>query len=205
MIGDTVYRYRDALYLNITNRCPTACVFCIKKPWDMGYRGYDLRLEVESPAREILDRIGDQAAGREVVFCGFGEPTYRLDAMADICAGLRRKGASLIRLNTVGLGSLIHGRDITPELARMLDAATVSLNTSDPAEWVRTHRPLPAFREQGFSAVLEFIRGCVRGGLQTVVTAVEVPGLAVEPFRALVAGLGAECRLRPVLEVTPKT
>jgi len=202
---DLVYRYGESLYLSITNRCPTACVFCIKGPWKMGYRGYDLRLREEPSVAEILAALGDDAAGREVVFCGYGECTYRLDAVRGVSTGLREREVEAIRLNTIGLGNLINGRDITGELARCLDSVTVSLNTADARQWARIHRPLPEFHEEGHAAVVEFIRGCVKAGLRTIVTALETPALDMDAVRTLAGGLGAEFRSRPVLEGTPES
>jgi len=115
------YKYKDALYLNITSRCPTACKFCIKFSWNYQYRGNNLLLEEEPSIAQILDSIGDPGAYSEIVFCGYGESTYRLNEMREIALALKEKGAKQIRLNTIGLGNLIHKRNIVPELAGFID------------------------------------------------------------------------------------
>ena len=204
--SDLVYRYRGGLYINLTNRCPTACVFCVKSAWKMCYRGYHLRLEREPSAPEILERIKNAQGFREVVFCGYGEPTQRLEELLEISQALKEKwwaekrpGIPRIRLNTIGLGNLIHGRDIVPDLIGRIEAVSVSLNTADPGEWVRLHRPRPQYREGGFESVLAFIWRCVMLLPETTVTAVRLPGMDLTRCRALADSLGARFRIRPYL------
>ncbi|MBI1979207.1 MAG: radical SAM protein [Elusimicrobia bacterium] len=197
---DIAYRYRDALYLNVTSRCPTACEFCIKFSWDYRYRGYNLLLKKEPAIQEILDCARDPQTYSEIVFCGYGESTYRLSDMESVANTLRQKGAKKIRLNTIGLGNLIHGRSIAADLARFLDEVSISLNTADPNEWVQMHRPLPEFKEKGFESVLQFIRECAQIIPKTFVTAVERKGSNLSQFTSLVESLGARVRLRPYLD-----
>ena len=105
-----------------------------------------------------------------------------------------------VRLNTVGLGNLINGRDVVPELAQVIDAVSVSVNTADPAEWIKLHRPRPAYRAGGFAAVLSFVSGCVAAHLRTRVTAVERPGADLDAVAALARRLGAGFLARPALD-----
>lgn len=200
-----LYEYNGGLYLNITNRCPTACVFCIKKEWGWKYRGDDLRLSDGEPLiskiTEALDaRFKKPEPFRELVFCGYGESTMRLDAMTAVAQHVRLHRRRLpLRLNTVGLGSLIHGRDISTDLALMLDQVSVSLNTADPVQWEALHRPAPPYREGGFEAVKTFITRCVETGLSTTVTAVERPDVDLQAVEAWASSAGAAFRLRPAL------
>ncbi|MBI4423579.1 MAG: radical SAM protein, partial [Elusimicrobia bacterium] len=199
------YRYRDGLYLNLTNRCPTACRFCVKFEWKMRYRGYDLTLARREPGvPELLAAVAKEAKARplrELVFCGYGESTYRLAEMLELGAEARRRypGARR-RLNTVGLGDLIHGRPIAGDLPRGLDAVSISLNTADERQWAELHRPRPEFRERGFAAVLEFIRSCARAVPDTTVTAVAQPGVDLDACRRLAESLGARWRERELLD-----
>ena len=198
------YPFKKGLYLNITNRCPTACRFCIKRILNWRFERWNFRLAQGEPSVEdILSAARAELQKKnfsETVFCGYGESTYRLPDMLAVCRGLRASypGMSL-RLNTVGLGNLIWGRDIVPELKGALDAVAVSLNTAEPAQWLRLHAPLKEFRENGFSGVLGFIRGCVEAGLKTTVTAVKLPGADPAAMRRLAASLGATFRSRPAL------
>lgn len=198
-----LYELEDRLYLNLTNRCPVACRFCIKRGWEMQFRGQDLHLEREPELDELLpalERRFETLPPREVVFCGYGECTYRLDLVSAIGLNLRlhRKGVR-VRLDTIGLGSLIWGRDISRQLALCLDSVSVSLNTADAAQWEELHRPAPAFQGGGFQAAKDFIEACVRAGLDTRVTAVAQPGVDLAAVAALAGRLGAGFAARPLL------
>lgn len=198
---DVVYRYGRALYINLTNRCPNACVFCMKKSWNMRYRSYNLELgkaEPEAPA--IIDELRRQTAQQaadEIVFCGYGEPFYRLDTMLEAAAcAPKLPGAPKTRVNTIGLGNMIAGKDVTPQLKGLLDTICISLNTSSPKQWLEIVRPQPAFREKGFEGVCDFVRRCAKYVPQTVVTAVEYPSVDIAAVRRLASELGAGFRAR---------
>jgi TatD family-associated radical SAM protein len=204
------YAHGTVVYLNLTNRCPTACVFCLKHLASWQYEGKNLRLPAQEPStRESLQEVETLLTKRrfsELVFCGYGESTYRLATMTAIGAEVRRQHPEIRRrLNTIGLGSLIWGRDIAPELKRCLDAVSVSLNTADPAQWRRLHVPQSAYAERGFGAVLQFIADCARSGLDTTVTAVRLPGVDVAAVERLAHMLGARFRFRPFLRETERT
>ncbi len=196
-----VYFYEDGLYVNLTSRCPTACKFCIKFSWDYMYRGRNLKLPGEPSVQDILDAApADLSKVGEVVFCGYGESTYRLKEMEELSHAFRVRGARRVRLNTVGLGSLINGRDITPDLARFLDAVSISLNTVDPAKYAEIMRPLPEFRDKALPAALDFIAACARHILDTTVTAVEKTAEDPDAVRRAAESRGAVFRLRPYLD-----
>ncbi|MBI4376161.1 MAG: radical SAM protein [Elusimicrobia bacterium] len=197
------YPFKGSLYLNLTNRCPVACLFCIKLKSDYGFQGHELLLDEEPEVEEAWKALEEAASGRrfsELVFCGLGEPTFRLDCLLELSqrAGERWPGVQR-RLNTIGLGSAIWGRDISGELKESLDAVSVSLNTADPKRWVALHRPAQRYQD-GFAAALSFIERCVSVGLAVTVTAVDLPGADVEGVRSLAMELGARFRLRPTLD-----
>lgn len=200
-----LYEKGRALYLNMTNRCPVSCGFCVKVPWDYRFEGNDLRLKGAEPtAAQLINaleaRLGAGGSWAEVVFCGFGESTFRLAEMTTVGLYLKAHYPQLTRrLNTVGLGDLIWDRDITPDLARCLDEVAVSLNTADPAQWVEMMRPAPAYREGGFAASRRFAANCVKAGLRTKVTAVELPEVDLKTLEHFAGSIGAEFMARPIL------
>ncbi|HNG45523.1 MAG TPA: TatD family nuclease-associated radical SAM protein, partial [Elusimicrobiota bacterium] len=195
-----VYEYDGGLYVNLTSRCPTACAFCIKFSWDYKYRGHDLKLPTEPTVDEILSAAPpDLSKYREVVFCGYGESTYRLAEMKTLAAAFRARGARRIRLNTVGLGSLINGRNIAPELT-FLDAVSISLNTVDPDTYLKIMRPRPEFRDRALASVKKFIVECARAVPNTTVTAVALPGVDPAGVENVARAAGARYRLRPHLD-----
>jgi len=205
-----VYRYHDSFYVNLTNRCPNACSFCIKQKWAMNYRGQNLDLGGKEPTAEKavaeLDKAIKSFAPKEVVFCGYGEPTSALPVLVATGREMRRRIAAgtykpfRLRLNTVGLGSLSNGRDITPELGEFLDSVHISLNTADPKQWLSLVNPRREFADKGFEAVRDFIRCAARRIPETVVTAVEAPGVDTEAVGRMAKELGAVFRPRPYLD-----
>ena len=53
-----VYRFKNGLYINLTNRCPNLCAFCIKTKWHMQFDGHNLNLQGQEPTvQEVLDAM----------------------------------------------------------------------------------------------------------------------------------------------------
>ena len=193
-----VYPIRRSLYVNVTNDCSNGCTFCprARSDGELLVKGHDLRLEEEPSAAEILAAL---AAARpqnyeEVVFCGFGEPTLRLDVVLQVARAVKDRWRLPTRLDTNGQGSALNGRDIVPELEGPIDAVSVSLNAPDAETYERLCRPtIP----NAFQAVCDFLRAC-RGRIPTVrATAVAVPDLDLEAVRRLAEEeLGVEFSVR---------
>lgn len=195
------YEYEGSLYVNLTNRCDCACVFCLR---NNGHKGSiyadDLWLEHEPTRQEALADLlkRDLAAYPEIVFCGFGEPTYRIDDILWLADELKKAvpGLPPIRINTNGHAGLICGRDVTPELAGRIDALSISLNGSSCEEYVRVTRPRDG--ERAWEAMLEFTRRAaqyVPTVKMTVVDKDKTPE-EIEACRALCEQLGATLRVR---------
>jgi TatD DNase family protein len=90
---------------------------------------------------------------REFVWCGYGEPTFRLDLIKEAAQWLRSAGAK-IRLNTNGHACLIHGRDVLAELAPAVDEVSISLNAPNCQRYMDLCRPdLNFFAESGRAAL----------------------------------------------------
>lgn len=204
-----VYRFKNGLYINLTNRCPNLCVFCIKTKWKMMFDGHTLALSGGEPsARKVLDLLYSElkeAPASEIVFCGYGESTYRLPQMLEIARELKQKIAAgdilpmKIRLNTVGLGSAIWKRNIVPELSGLIDVVYISLNSHDPAQWRALIRPHEGF-EQGYGDVVQFIKDSVGKFEKVVVSAVDKQGVDSALMKSFVESLGAEFYLRSYLD-----
>ncbi len=163
------YRIRNSLYLNITIRCNADCVFCDRKGAAV-IKGHNLRITEEPSVDEIIRAIGDPARFEEIVFCGYGEPTIRLDALLGVSKWVKsRRGR--VRLNTDGHGNIINGRNIVPQLVGVVDSVSISLNSTDPDQYGKLMR---IDGESMFSAMVEFSRQCVKHGLDVTMTAVEL-------------------------------
>ena len=124
--GKIAYTIRNSLYINLTNRCSNACSFCMRETYPI-VKGHHLGLKREPTADEVLKAIGDPSGYDEVVFCGYGEPTERLDVLITVARYLKSKGKR-IRLDTNGHGDLINGRSIISELKGLIDTICISLN-----------------------------------------------------------------------------
>jgi len=189
-----VYKIRNNLYLNITNECTLACRFCPKFD-DWMVKGHYLKLPAEPSKEKLFEAIGSPSRYEELVFCGFGESTLRLDLLKEVAQWAKEKGTK-IRLDTDGLGNLVHGRNIVPELVGLVDAVSVSLNAPDPKTYVKICPN--KFGEKAYPAVKEFIKECKGKIPEVTASVVGVPNLDVEACRKIVEEeLGVTFRLRP--------
>jgi TatD DNase family protein len=191
--GGIAYPIRHSLYLNLTNRCTNACTFCQRQefPYVMGH---DLRLDHEPSLQEVLSALRDAEAYEEVVFCGYGEPLLRLELVKEVARELKSRGVK-VRVNTNGLGNVIHGRNIVPELVGLVDVISVSLNAEDAEKYQALCRP--AWGEESYGAIKSFIREA-KGHLPRVIaTVVDHPEVDVKRCRQVAEEeLGAEFRVR---------
>ncbi len=186
------YEIRDSLYLNITNRCTNLCNFCIRTKTDF-VKGHNLMLDKEPTVDEILKAAGDPAKYNEIVFCGYGEPTMRLDEVKAIAKELKAKGAKL-RLITNGHGDLINSRPIAAELSGIIDKVSVSLNAETEGKY--NEICAPKFGPGSFRSVIGFIKDCVRHGIETEVTCLDIEGIDVNKCEEIARAAGAKFRLR---------
>ena len=153
------------LYINLTNKCSNGCDFCVRNERASYYGNYLwLRHGEPTPEKVIaaVNGMGDLSRFKEAVFCGFGEPTYRVEEMTALCDYFHSKGLST-RLNTNGQGNLINKRDIVTELKNKIDLVNVSLNASCAEKYQKICRS--QFGESGFEAMIEFAKLCKKNGV----------------------------------------
>jgi TatD DNase family protein len=191
------YVYHGSLYVNLTNRCTSACTFCIKNKWKGKFRGHDLKLENEPPAADVIKAIGDPRKYGEVIFCGYGEPLLRLDTLKEVAKWVKANGGQ-VRINTSGHANLEYGRDITPELKGLVDAVSISLNASGPKEYVKLHKP--KFGVKSFQAVLDFAAACSKHIPDVTLTCIEFPGTDMGKCREIADKLNVKFRSRAYLD-----
>ena len=135
--GSFVYRYSlrpDTLYLNITIRCSNKCSFCVRN-YSRGLSGYTLWLSREPTIDEVWDTFQEEVTPSDkVVWCGFGEPTIRLDLVLKITRKIKTRYPSLlIRLDTDGLAQLRNkGGKVANELKEAgITSISISLNAEN--------------------------------------------------------------------------
>lgn len=156
-----LYSVKNGLYVNLTNRCPCACTFCIRSNSDHIYDEKDsLWLDHEPDFEEVKAAFlkTDMDRFSSVVFCGYGEPTEALDVLLKTAGFVKEKYQKKVRINTNGLGNLINKKDITPLFKGKIDAVSISLNSSNPEIYEKTVRPV--FKEKAFPAMLDFAGKC---------------------------------------------
>ena len=160
-----VYTLDGNLYLNLTNKCSNGCDFCVRNERASYYGNY-LWLKKGDPTVEkviaVLKGYGDLTRFKEAVFCGFGEPTYKMEEMLALCDFFHEKGLKT-RLNTNGQGNLINKRDIVPELKGKIDFVNISLNASCKEKYQKICRS--QYGESGFEALVEFAKLCRKNGV----------------------------------------
>lgn len=199
-----VYRFKNALYINLTNRCPNSCVFCIKTKFAMRFDKYDLNLCGQEPsAEDIISTLQKEMAQepvKEIVFCGYGEPTMRLKVLLETAQKIKQLYPQIkLRLNTIGLGSLVNGRDISGELAQNIDEISISLNSPDAQEWQKIVRPHAQYAQSGYGAMLDFVRAC-SPKMNTIVSIVDKQNIDIEKTKKLAQSLGAKLRVREFID-----
>jgi len=146
--------------------------------------GHNLKLSGEPSAREVIDAVGDPKLYDEVVFCGYGEPTLRLDCLLEVAAELKKRGAS-IRLTTNGHGNLINKRPIVDGLVGLIDRVSVSLNAPDEDTYNRICRP--AFGPGTYAEVKKFIAECRDKLPRVEVTCVDYEGVDMKKCEKVAA------------------
>jgi radical SAM enzyme (TIGR04100 family) len=191
------YETGTGLYVNLTNRCSNACDFCVRSHGETVYG--NLWLDREPTVEEIKESIfsRDLSAYTEIVFCGYGEPTERLDDLLAVAKHIRSVSDIAIRINTNGLADLICGESTAPKLAGLIDAVSISLNATDREEYLKVVRP--RFGIDSYDAMLKFTRDCTRYVPSVVMTVVDVVTSVEEQARCreICESVGATLRIRP--------
>jgi len=156
-MSSIIYRYGSRYYINMTNRCPCRCTFCIRDSTPTLGDADSLWLDKEPTVQEVEDALLalDLSGTDEIVFCGYGEPTERFDDLKIIAKFIKETLRKRTRLDTNGLGNLINGRDIVPEMEGLIDSISISLNAKDADEYLEVTRS--RFGIGSYDEVLKFI------------------------------------------------
>lgn len=171
-----VYAVGKNLYVNLTNKCPCSCTFCIRQNGDGAYGSDSLWLEHDPSAEEVIEAFekADYKKYDEIIYCGFGEPTERLEVLKETAAYIKKNSDKKIRLNTNGLSDLIHGKSTACELEGLVDTVSVSLNAGTLEEYLKVTRP--KFGEQAYEAMQKFAADCKKYVEKVVFSVVDVIG-----------------------------
>ena len=186
------------LYVNITNECNCACTFCLRNMKKMAEES-SLWLR-EKPTLSEFKAALDEVPWdyiKEVVFCGFGEPTMRLDVLLALLRYVKKQHPGMpTRLNTNGLGELEYGREISADFAGILDTISISLNASSAERYYELTRA--KFGLRSYEAMLDFAehsKKYVPHVVLTIVDQVEGPD-EIAKCQAICADRGLTLRVR---------
>ncbi len=191
------------IYVNMTNRCPCSCVFCLRQTKKMLESNSLWLKEGEPSVEKVLEEFShyNLSNAGEIVFCGFGEPLERLYDDCTVIDSLKKTNPHLkFRVNTVGLANLIWQKDITPELKGRFDTVSISLNAPDEKEFLELTRS--RFGIKSYEEVKKFAalaKKYVPNVVMTVVDKVMSPE-KIEKCKKICEELGVNLRVRPFEE-----
>ncbi len=196
-----LYKVHNNLYVNLTNRCPCSCTFCVRQNMDTvsSIDDRSLWLEREPELDEIFAEFDKYNLSdfEEVVFCGYGEPTERLDVLVQVARYVKERFGSRVRVNTNGMADLIWGRDTSSDFEGVVDTVSISLNSPDPVKYQEVVRC--RFGDKSFHAMLEFARNVKKHVPQVILTTVDTVLTKEEEERCaqICREIGVTYRIRP--------
>ncbi|MDR1327688.1 MAG: TatD family nuclease-associated radical SAM protein [Heliobacteriaceae bacterium] len=204
MTNTLVYELDNKIYINLTNRCTSDCIFCLRND-KADVCGSSMWLKSEDfTAQDVINQLSTlNSSARpprlstEITFCGYGEPTLKLDILKEVASYIKQNYPDTkIRLNTNGHANFVHKRNIVPELAGLIDEISVSLNAPTPEQYDELSQP--KFRN-AYNEVLDFIKKSSEAGIKTTASVVDGYkglNLDLEACRQQAAGHGAALRVR---------
>lgn len=197
-MADIIYKYYGGVYLNITNKCPCNCAFCIRSKGDAVGDAKEMWFDTEPTIEEIKKAIDDYDFSDvdKAVFCGYGEPTCALDNMIEAADYIRTVNPNIkLRVNTNGLSDLINGKPTAKLICRHFDSVSVSLNEPDSEKYDKiTRNP---YNGKAFDAMLQFTKDCVAYCDDVRMTVVDVISPEdIEKSRKVCESTGAKFRVR---------
>ncbi len=204
-----VYTLYGNIYINLTNYCSNACEFCVRNHGSTmdgrefgshkGEGDCDLWLDREPSYKDVTDILDkmDFSRYKEMVFCGYGEPSARFDLVEMLCAYAHDRGIKT-RINTNGQGSAILGVDIAPRMSRCMDTINVSLNATDADSYDKLCHSV--FGKKAFDIMLDFAKECLRCGGNVVLSIVDcVPPEQLQKAAEIAREIGAKLRVRKMI------
>lgn len=192
-------------YINMTNACTNACVFCVRNQKE-DVQGAKLWLEKDNTtSKDVIEQLNENKdkllKNSEIVFCGYGEPLIKINEVVEISKYIKENFPNLkIRINTNGHANAIHKRNTVPELAPYVDLISISLNAQNEENYNKISKPKI---DNAYEEVKRFIRACVEEKIKTVATVVSnVPDYETDIKRCevIAKSLGADFRAREFIK-----
>lgn len=197
-MADIIYSLEGGIYLNITNKCPCNCAFCIRSKGDAVGEAKMLWFDKEPTFDEIKAAVDDYDFSDidNAIFCGYGEPTNAYENLLKTARYLKQINPNIkLRLNTNGLSDLINGKPTAKELSELFDFISVSLNEPTSEKYDKITRNI--YKGRAFDAMLAFTKECVKYCKNVRMTVVDVISEdEIEEARRVCASTGAEFKVR---------
>ncbi len=192
-----LYEIENKLYINLTNKCPCDCIFCIRNNGDGAYGSDSLWLEKDPTAQQTIDELKRKQLDNyeEIIFCGFGEPLEALDVLLEVAEYLKSVTKTPVRINTNGLSDIINGKPTAHLLEGLIDIVSISLNAGSENEYLRVTQP--CFGKQSFQSMLKFAEDCKKYVPKVKFSVVDVISQEeIAKCKEISKNLGIELRVR---------
>lgn len=205
------YQIRNSVYINLTNKCTNRCTFCPKYQGGKNnfcVKGYNLKLKKEPSSSEVISSVFRYYNFNEIVFCGLGEPTLRIETLKEVAKAIKNKvkGENMetkpvkIRLDTDGLANAVYGRNIAAELEGLVDSVSISLNAQNAETYNALCEPgliNKIDKKTGaYEAVIDFVKESKKYIRNVTVTAIDLPGVDTEYIENIAKNIGVNYKTR---------
>ena len=194
-MNNYVYIIGNKIYINLTNRCSNNCDFCIRQR-RQGMANTPLWISDEPDAEDVIEQLPQNLDDydEEVVFCGFGEPTYNLETLDEVAAYLHCVDKTT-RINTNGQANLIHKTDVSDVIVGSCDVINVSLNECTADKYQQHCKSI--FGAAAFDEIINFAKACKQKGGNVGFSVVDVIGEQdVTQCKKIADRLGIPLRVR---------
>ena len=192
--------HEQYLYVNLTNRCTNRCTFCIRTNKEGVGSGTHLWLSHEPSVSEVIDALKeyDINSYKEVVFCGYGEPTMRIDELVEVAKWIKQNYKVKTRINTNGHANEYNKKDVTPLFDGVIDSVSISLNASNKKAYDECCKSI--YGEEASDIMLDFAKKA-KEHTKVALSVVDIIGEdEVKACKKLADKIGVELRVREYVE-----
>ena len=192
-----VYEIDGNIYINLTNKCSNNCTFCVRTTSNF-YEEYSLWLEKEPTAQEVINDVLSKLEDHDnFVFCGYGEPLYRLETLIEVASFLKKEGKN-VRLNTNGQADLIVGEGVATRLKGLVDTVSISLNADNAENYDAICKC--KYGKEGYASLLRFAKECKEIGINTVFSIVDDGKVNVDGAKKVAEEAKIPIRVRQLIK-----
>ena len=197
--NNLVYILDGKIYINLTNACTNDCKFCLRQQKD-DVQGTNMWLSSEKiSSNDVIEQLKkhEDKISKGITFCGYGEPTIKFDVLKEVASFIKNNYPNTyIKVNTNGHGNVINKKDILPELKRLVDEFSISLNAQNKELYNVLSQPKV---NDAYNEMLKFAKESVTLGFKTtmsVVSGFENCDVNISECENIAKNIGADFRNR---------